>query len=271
MRGARDPLFVAALDAIIKVGDAKRDLVPLIPALIQRLDTKSLYASDIAAANALGEIGPAAKEAIPALKEFHRRWYASQRHLDAAKGAWKRSEAPLKLLSSMQNQRTDGLRLRKSGGGRPRSVLDLRTSGPAPQPTLSGRWRTDNGYVFQIIDDDVDASKPLSITLVSGGGDVREFRGELIRRDANQTSKSFEGTLHALFRRDAESKAYPIPMSATLDELGRLSLHCRDWPKFSPRGKRQGTKPLDLILTRQQASSSIPPRSVITAPRPRRR
>ncbi len=272
VRGARDLLFVAALDAILEVGDVQTDLVPVIPALIQRLNAPSLYASDIAAANALGEIGPAAKEAIPALKDFHRRSYASQRHLDAAKGALEKIGGPaevVRLYAESKDERTKALNARRR---KSRDHIDAQSSWPLPQPKgpLSGTWRTDGGGVFRI-DDEGEVSKPVSITLVPrDSGEVREFRGQLIRRDANQNSKSFEGTLHALFRRDSESKAYPIPVSATLDELGRLCLHCRDWPKFSTRGKRQSTKPLDLILTRQQGSSSILPRSIHNAPRRRR-
>jgi len=115
----------------------------------------------------------------------------------------------------------------------------------ANQGSLAGNWQVSGGAKFRIVDN----GKALTVSLIESDV-LREFAGMLTRRNAEPNSKSFVGTLQAVFTADAPRR-HSISVTATLDESGQLHLRCSDWPAGIVRGKVI-TRTLNETWTRQQ-------------------
>ena len=115
---------------------------------------------------------------------------------------------------------------------------------PDSKGTLSGTWRASTGAVFRIEDDGTTAS----IELISSDF-LQAFSGGLTRGDDEPGSKSFTGTVKALFRPDAPRR-YSIHLTASLDDSNQLRLRCADWPVWNKAGRKIGTKLLTETWTR---------------------
>lgn len=102
-----------------------------------------------------------------------------------------------------------------------------------------------SGAKFRIVDD----GKALTVSLAESDA-LCEFAGRLTRCGEEADSKSFTGTLQAVFKADAP-KRHSISVTATLDESGQLHLRCTNWPAGINRGKVI-TRTLNETWTRQQ-------------------
>ena len=118
------------------------------------------------------------------------------------------------------------------------------------QGPLSGTWQVSGGAKFRIVDD----GKALTVSLAESDA-LREFAGKLTRRGGEADSKSFTGTLQAVFRADAP-KRHSISVTATLDESGELHLRCSNWPAGMNRGKVI-TRTLNETWTRSNDRSRV--------------
>jgi hypothetical protein len=116
------------------------------------------------------------------------------------------------------------------------------------QGPLSGTWQVSSGAKFRIVDD----SKALIVSLVESDA-LREFAGKLTRREEEADSKSFTGTVTAVFRSDAPRR-YAIRVTATVDDPDHLTLRCSNWPVWNNAGRNISKKSLTETWTRSNGN-----------------
>jgi hypothetical protein len=107
-----------------------------------------------------------------------------------------------------------------------------------------------SGAQFRIVDD----GKTLTISLIESNV-LREFTGKLARHSEEEDSKSFTGTVNAVFRPDA-LKPHFVHVSAKIDDSDHLRLRCTDWPILNNAGRKMGTKVLNEMWTRSNRTSA---------------
>jgi hypothetical protein len=278
----------AAMEVLGTFGGAAKDAVPTIANVLLHDEYTDIRT---VAAKTLGEIGPAAKDALFALRDPLRAsqpMYGgayTNALIAAAREAIARIDpnatsmpAPLSGASPQPKKadntiafgaplekKTDG---NGTSGDGPKSpdveiVAPRIAQGPEkppakssddddPQPkgALSGTWQDSAGAQFRIDDD----GKTATVEFIRGRGTpVETLSGKLSRRDGDPDSKSFAGTLEAVFRTEA-SKRHLVHVTGTIDDSGRLHIRCSDWPFFNNRGKFIGTN------SKSETWSRLPPR-----------
>ncbi len=100
------------------------------------------------------------------------------------------------------------------------------------------------GDEFRVVDDGTTAT----IELLSSDPHT-SLSGKLTRGGKGPDAKSLTGNAMAVFPRDAP-KQYPVRVTATLDDSGRLHLRCTDMPIWNNAGRVTGTHARSEILTR---------------------
>jgi hypothetical protein len=228
----------------------------LVAALTDAIEKKVNLAQS---AQALGEIGPEAKRAVPSLTELlriagqdgHRDRPLQGTVVEAlAKIVGDREARKLSdeinrqnLMESQQRQAAYRRQLRESSElarmqDKVRTLerktrqqeQDQRAKGP-----LSDTWRDKNGLNFVIEDDE----QGLTIKFSGYDSFLRKFQARLKRQDGNPDS--FDGPALAEFN---GRPSYSHRVTATIDKSGQMELQCPQWPERKGHGtktlKRQG-------------------------------
>ena len=127
-------------------------------------------------------------------------------------------------------------------------------SAAKPRGPLSGAWQASTGAQFRIDDD----GKVVTIDLIASDALLR-LTGKLVRRD----EQSLSGILDAIFKADS-TKRYAIDVTATVADPGHLRFRCKNWPKWSNKGKYLGTVPLTDVWARSDGVFVPPARPEMT-------
>jgi hypothetical protein len=139
----------------------------------------------------------------------------------------------------------------------PGSELPIGGALPAAVPSgpLAGVWRASTGAKIRVDDD----GKTATIDLIASDA-LLVLSGKLVRHDESSDSRSFGGTLEAVFRVDP-FKRFTIDVTATVVDADHVRLRCGNWPKWNSRGKFLAKDTLTEVLTRSEGAVVPPTRT----------